>query len=79
MRHYYYLDLKAAFDMVPTIKLNINLNRTDMEPILTRWLTNYLEKRKIRIDHDNHLSKWNKLKRGVPQDSALTQDCFHSI
>uniref|UniRef100_A0A8R1DI27 Reverse transcriptase domain-containing protein n=1 Tax=Caenorhabditis japonica TaxID=281687 RepID=A0A8R1DI27_CAEJA len=70
------LDLKAAFDTVSMARLLCELDGAIQDKAITRWLGNYLYKRKIRTQFACR-AKWRTLRGGVPQGAVLSPALFN--
>ena len=51
--------------------------KTDLHPNLKRWLLAYLRDRKIQVVYRGKMSRWRKVKMGVPQGSVLSPLLFN--
>ena len=69
-----YLDFAKAFDKVPHARLLKKLEAHGIEgdyTTKTRWIKNWLEGRRQRVNINGKLSSWAKVMSGVPQGSVL--------
>ena len=66
-----YLDFAKAFDKVPHARLLKKLEEHGIEGDFTRWIKNWLEGRRQRVNISGKLSGWANVLGGVPQGSVL--------
>ena len=71
------VDLSKAFDVVDHHLLLKKISGSDLCGNLKRWLVAYLRDRKIRVLYQGKLSRWKKVKMGVPQGSVLSPLLFN--
>lgn len=66
-----FLDLSAAFDLVPHQIIIKRLLELGVNPKLVKFIEIYLKNRKRRVMVNSEKTRWVNLEKGVPQDSAL--------
>ena len=71
------VDLSKAFDVIDHHRLLKKIGYTDLHSNLKRWLVAYLRDRRVRVVYEGKLSKWRKVKMGVPQGSVLSPLLFN--
>ena len=71
------VDLSKAFDVVDLHRLLKKIDDSFLHPNLKRWLVAYLRDRRVRVLYQGKLSKWRKVKMGVPQGSVLSPLLFN--
>ena len=71
------VDLSKAFDVVDHHRLLKKIGFSDLNSNLKRWLVAYLRDRRVRVVYEGKLSRWRKVKMGVPQGSVLSPLLFN--
>ena len=71
-----FLDIEKAFDRVWHNGLRYKLAQLDTPPHLLKWVSNFLNNRKMQITINNKHSKTISVKYGVPQGSPLSPLLF---
>ena len=70
-------DLGKAFDVVDHHWLLKKIGYSDLHSNLKRWLVAYRRDRRVWVVYEGKLSKWRKVKMGVPQGSVLSPLLFN--
>ena len=71
------VDLSKAFDVVDHHRLLKKIDASPLNSNLKRWLVAYLRDRRVRVLFQGKMSKWRKVKMGVPQGSVLSPLLFN--
>ena len=71
------IDLKAAFDTVNHNILITKLENSQLNPAITKWISNYLQGRKARTTFRDATSPACTVHQGVPQGSSISPTLFN--
>jgi hypothetical protein len=71
------LDLSKAFDCVPHPLLLHELSKIGVGTLALDWFCSYLSGRTQRVCHNEDITKWRSIGRGVPQGSCLSPLLFN--
>ena len=66
-----FYDLSQAFDRVDHKKLLAKLRSYNTDPLLLRWVRNFLSDRKNCVEIEDVRSRWTRFRSGVPQGTIL--------
>jgi hypothetical protein len=66
------LNVTSAFNRVSHIRLTHNLRKRKMPIILSRWITNFLTDRKIKVRVTGYTQPLSMVHTGIPQGSPLS-------
>src|SRR5277367_4204795 len=72
-----YVDISKAFDTVPHTVLVSRLANIGVNPLLVRWIADYLGNRSQSVFVNNCSSGPTSMKRGIPQGSILGPTLFN--
>ena len=70
------LDTEKAFDKVWKGGLRLKLRNNGISRFMYRWLSQYLENRKARVQLNGCYSRKKTLREGVPQGGVLSPTLF---
>ena len=71
-----YVDFTKAFDKAPYQKLIKKLEGYEFEGNVVRWIAEWLEDVKERVQLNGHRSGWTEVRSDVPQESVLGSFIF---
>ena len=70
------IDMEKAFDKVWRDGLRLKLRKNGISGCMYRWLSQYLENRKARVQLNGCYSRKKTLREGVPQSGVLSPTLF---
>ena len=71
-----WIDMEKAFDKVWKDGLRLKLRKNGISGCMYRWLSQYLENRKARVQLNGCYSRKKTLREGVPQGGVLSPTLF---
>ena len=71
-----WIDMEKAFDKVWKDGLRLELRKNGISGCMYRWLSQYLENRKARVQLNGCYSRKKTLREGVPQGGILSPTLF---
>ena len=66
-----YSDFEKAFDKVTHRRLISKLHVYKINSIITDWIVDFLNARKVRVRVNGNYSEWQNVTSGIPQGSVL--------